>query len=103
MPSIHEARLRHALYYMSVLREADEFYRQGGESSSHGLQLFNAEWTNIQIAQERLSEYTDLDETSSRYCSEYPRGGSYLLNLRQYPRDRIRWLRSALKAARRLN
>src|SRR5712664_3836672 len=102
MPSIREARLRHASYYMNVLRAADDFYRQGGASSTRGLQLFNGEWTNIQVAQERLAEYSDLDETADGYCSEYPRGGSYLLNLRQYPRDRIRWLNSALAAARRL-
>ena len=100
-----EGQRRHASYYLSVLREAKELYKKGGEALKRGLVLFDLEWPNIQAgqiwAEEHASEDSE-DDVAVSLCSNYPGAGVYLLNLRQHPRERIRWLEAALVAARRL-
>ena len=50
-PDRAAAQYRHAAHYETVLRAADELYRQGGEAIKRGLALFDLEWTNIQAGQ----------------------------------------------------
>jgi tetratricopeptide (TPR) repeat protein len=97
-----EGQRRHALHYVSLLREADELYMQGGETIKRGLILFDLEWPNIQAGQAWAEKYASEDDLAASLCNYYPGAGSDLLGLRQDPREQIRWLNSALAAAQRL-
>jgi tetratricopeptide (TPR) repeat protein len=94
------ARKRHAEHYLGVLRAAKDLYKKGGESILQGLRLFNTEWGNIQEGQAWAARHFSEDAEASRICSSYPDAGAFLLDLRQHPRDRIRWRELALAAAR---
>ena len=87
---------------MSVLRKADEFYTQGSDGVLRGLRLFDLERANIEAGQAWAAGHAEADNTAAELCSDYPGAGAYVLNLRQHPRDSIRWLDAALTAARRL-
>ena len=94
------ARKRHAENYLNVLRIANDLYLQGGQPLNLALRLFDAEWTNIQTGFDWSSQRLFEDDTAARFSNEYPRAGMYLLDLRQYPRERVRWQEIALEAAR---
>lgn len=93
---------RHASYYLSVSREANNLYEQGGDALKRGIVLFDLEWTNIQAGQEWAVKHASKDDAAASLCSDYPNAGAYLLDLRLHSRERIRWRESALAAARRL-
>jgi tetratricopeptide (TPR) repeat protein len=92
---------RRAAHYANVLRSADELYIKGGDSLQRGLALFDSEWGNIQTGQ-AWAQANAEKETTAKLCSDYRDAGSYIPDLRQHPRDRIRWLETALAAIRRL-
>jgi tetratricopeptide (TPR) repeat protein len=92
------ARRRHAEHYLWVLRAANGLYEMGSESVIPGLRLLDTEWSNIVAGQ--LWSSQSIEEEASRICSDYPKAGGLLLDLRQHPRDRIHWLELALAAAR---
>jgi len=96
------AQQKHAAHYETVLRATKELYKQGGEAITRGLALFDLEEKNIQAGQAWAEANAEKDDTAAQLCSDYPDAGAYVLNLRQHPRERIRWLESALAAARRL-
>ena len=102
MPSLREAGLRHARYYESVLRNANESYQQGGESTREGLILLDSEWDNIQTGQTWATAFMEVDNNAAQLCSDYPEAGVYILDLRQSFHNRIDWRESALAAAREL-
>jgi hypothetical protein len=82
MPSLREARLRHAAYYEQVLREANTFYKQGGEALQQGLALFDQEWANIQAGWVHAAHLSLEDDVAARLCNSYPGAGAFLLDLR---------------------
>jgi tetratricopeptide (TPR) repeat protein len=92
----------HAVHYWTVAATANELYLKGGGWVKHGLGLFDIEWKNIQAGQAWAEAYASEDDTAARLCSDYPNVGVHLLDLRQHPREHIRWLEAALVAARRL-
>ena len=69
---------------------------------AEGLSLFDSERVNIEAGQAWTAARSASDEQAARLCNEYPNAGAYILSLRQYPRDSIRWLEVALRAARKL-
>jgi tetratricopeptide (TPR) repeat protein len=97
----HASR-HHATHYATVLRAAKELYKQGGEAIQRGLALFDLEQKNIQAGQAWAEANLGKDDTAAQLCDDYPDAGTYILDLRQHPHERIRWLESALAAARRL-
>jgi len=97
------SQLRHATHYEAILRAADELYREGGRALKQGLELFNLEWSNIQAGQGWAEAYSTENDEAAELCINYPNGGAHLLDLRQHPRERVRWLEAALAAAQRLN
>ena len=99
---LKEASARHAEHYMAVLAAANALYLKGGEGVLQGLALFDLERANIEAGQAWAAGRADRDDAAARLCSSYPNAGAYVLDLRQHPRDRIRWLEAALAAARRL-
>ena len=93
---------RHAAHYEAVALAADDLYLQGGSGLLQGLGLFDLEWGNIQAGQAWAAAGAAEDEAAARLCSAYPDAGAHCLDLRQHPRERIRWREAALAAARRL-
>ncbi len=97
------ARQRFSAHYQSVLHEADALYEQGGEFLRRGLGLIDLEWNNIQDGQVWAATHVDDDHAARELCNSYPDAGKYVLELRQRPRERIRWSEAALTAAQKLN
>ncbi|MGH9854866.1 MAG: tetratricopeptide repeat protein, partial [Blastocatellia bacterium] len=96
------ARQRFSAHYQSVLHEADALYEQGGEFLKQGLDLVDLEWGNIQTGQVWAATHVDGDRAACELCNSYPDAGKYVLELRQHPRERIRWSEAALAAAQKL-
>ncbi len=96
------SRQRHSAHYQSVLHEADALYEQGGGFLNQGLDLVDLEWHNIQAGQVWAATHVDGDRAACELCNSYPDAGRYVLDLRQHPRERIRWSEAALAAARAL-
>ncbi|HQK14779.1 MAG TPA: tetratricopeptide repeat protein [Anaerolineae bacterium] len=110
------AAYRHAAHYEQVLRAANTAYLQGNEGILAGLALYDREAANIHAGQKRMAdlmiEDLEIAKPSSQslvpnpqslnLTSEYPDAGAYILDLRLHPRERIRWLEAALRAARAL-
>lgn len=102
-PERSACQQRHAEYYQSVLHEADALYEQGGEALKRGLALVDREWHNIEAGHTWATTNTEQDRAARELCSSYPDAGRYVLDLRQHPRERIRWCETALAAAVRLD
>src|SRR5205085_1600583 len=98
-----QAGLFHSLHYLLLLWTAKDLYKKGGEAITDGLTLFDNERVNIEAGQAWAAARFTGDEQAARLCNEFPNAGAYVLNLRQHPRDEIRWLEAALHAARKLN
>ena len=94
---------RYATHYKEVLAAANDLYKEGGEALASGLALFDLEWGNVQAGHNWVAaQGVEVDEDVSRLGITYPNAGVYVLDLRQHPRQRIRWLEIALAAAKRL-
>ncbi|HEY4677233.1 MAG TPA: tetratricopeptide repeat protein [Candidatus Angelobacter sp.] len=98
----YTAQKRHAGHYLEVMRAADALYKKGGESVTRGLALFDLEATNIRTGHDWVVDHHQDHNSIAEWCWQYPIVGVYCLLLRQHPRERIRWLETALTAARRL-
>jgi tetratricopeptide (TPR) repeat protein len=97
------AQKRFAMHYRDVLGEGDELYLKGDESLLRGLALIDLEWGNIQAGHAWVATEADpTDVDVAELGMTYPNAGTYVLTLRQDSRERIRWLETALVAARRL-
>ncbi|MGH9846329.1 MAG: NB-ARC domain-containing protein, partial [Blastocatellia bacterium] len=97
------ARQRHAAHYQSVLHEADALYEQGGDLMKLGVDLVDLEWQNVQAGQVWAASAMDADRAARELCNSFPDAGKYVLDLRQHPRERIRWSEAALEAAKKMN
>jgi tetratricopeptide (TPR) repeat protein len=94
---------RHAIHYNAVLVAADRFYLQGGQDLARGLGLFDLEWANIQAGQAWVAAQDfETDQELARLSLTYGWAGAFILDLRQHPRERIRWLERALTVAQGL-
>jgi tetratricopeptide (TPR) repeat protein len=98
----HAASLRHAEHYLVALWRADDLYTRGGESVLQGLALYDLELKNIQVGHVWAASHAERDRQAMQLCSSYPARGVNVLQLRQHPREGIRWCELALEAARRL-
>jgi len=96
------ARHRHAAHYQSVLHEADALYEQGGKFLKQGLDLVDLEWQNIQAGQVWAATHLESDRLACELCNSFPDAGRYVLDLRQHPRERIRWSEAALAASHKM-
>ncbi len=70
------AALRHARYYLELIRFAHNLYMHGGESMIRGLALFDLEWGNIQAGQSWAASHVESDREAATLCNEYPAYGS---------------------------
>lgn len=103
MPSLEEARRRHARHYYEVLSTAHLLYALGGSGLNEGLRVFDEAWDNIQTAYEWAAAPAGRDSEADEMCSLYASTAASLLSLRRTPRERLRWFEGAREAARRLN
>jgi tetratricopeptide (TPR) repeat protein len=97
-----QAALRHSIYYLAVLENADKLYRRGGESLMRALALFDGERGNVYAGQAWAADHWAKDQEVAQLCNDYPDRGTNVLLLRQRPREQIRWREVALNAARQL-
>ena len=103
-----DAQQKHANHYSKVLSQAEKFYEMGGTNLLAGLKLFDREWANIKIGQawvkNKITVSSKLNKSDLRLvlqmASSYAKDGIYVLDLRLYPRDKIDWLETGLKAAK---
>src|SRR5687767_10714904 len=102
MDEFHDIARRHAAYFETVLRTANELYAQGGDDLKRGLKIFDEEWMNIQGFQNWAAQNTQGDRKAAKLCSNYPYVGEMLVYLRLPASDRIAWGEAALVAARRV-
>lgn len=100
-PNLYQNNLRHSIYYGQILRKADELFKQGGDSTRQGLDLFQTSLENIRVGQAWAEENSGNDAQAAALCSSYVLGNQ-LLEFGLLPVDRIRWLEAGLTAARRL-
>lgn len=98
-----QAEQHHAEPSRSVLSASKEQYIQGGENVSSGLAFLDREWANIRAGQAWAERNLQGSRAAASLCSSYPDAGAYVLDLRLHPRERIRWLETALAAARQMN
>lgn len=96
------AQRRHAEHYKDVLAAATDLYLEGGEAVRRGLSLFDAEHANIEAGQAWAASQPEADSQAAQLGIDYPNAGAYVLQIRQHPREQIKWLETALQAARRL-
>jgi len=96
-------RERHAGHYQTVCGAANALYARGGEWLLRGLMLFDLEWDNVEAGYRWAEENAGGNRRALELCDDYPAGCAYILVMRQHPRQRIAWLETALKAARRLD
>src|SRR5262245_66463942 len=102
MPNQYDAHILHALHYLSVLWEASQRYKKGGEAIWQSLRLFDGEWNNIQSGRAWAVAYADQDDEAAELCNAYAWSGGYLFLLRLHLREQILWSEAGLAAARRL-
>ncbi len=104
---------RHAAHYEQMLRNANILYLQGHEDILEGLTLYDREAHNIHsgfawassffssyLQSEKKKTEIDIEQERASLCNAYLDAGSYILELRLHPRERIAWLEAALRAAR---
>ena len=102
LKELDDAGQRHAAHYLQVLKSADDLYAQGGDALKRALVQFDAEWSNIQAGQAWACNHAATSAEAAQLCSNYPERGTFLLFLRQHPREQIRWRELGLSAARQL-
>jgi len=105
-------KLSHAVHYKNVLSNAETLFLKGEKDLLVGLALFDLERYNIRAGEvwvENAAMQADImnigpnEEEALRLCSIYPLVGINIFLLRLNPSELIRWLESALAAARELN
>ena len=75
MVSEYQASLRHAAHYLQILRAADKNYYLGHDTLTHGLNLFDSEWPNIQIGQVWACRNSDAVHEAASLCINFPYWG----------------------------
>ncbi len=103
MPNKYQAFLRIAKFYYEALRRMNKLYREGGDAVTSALPAFNLEWQNIEHAYQWVFENAPDDYKAAILCCYYPDAGALILNYRQNPQQRIKWLKAAFEAAQALN
>ena len=86
---------------VTLFARANVLYLQGGEALERGLALFDAHRINIESGWTWASAHAEQDEWADQLCARFPVAGTDILDIRQTPAERIRWLQAPLAAARR--
>ena len=98
----YNAATRQAAHYLTVLRRVGDAYRQGGEGVLDGLHRFDRERAHIEVGHAFAAAHVESDDRAATLAQDYRPAAWYVLELRQHPREKIRWVEATLKAARKL-
>lgn len=97
-----KAILRHARYYIQIMHEANNSYCAGGRFIDAGLQLFDRERENLDVAWKRLQEQAG-DEEVDLLLIEASNSSGFIGEIRYRTEDElVPQLEAALAAAKRL-
>ncbi len=102
LPSLREVQLRRLRHYEVKLGAANEAFLLGGRAQRDWLGVFDADWEGIRAAYLWAASLMEEDEEAADYVNRYAGVGSSVLAFRLPPREFIRWMELALRAARRL-
>jgi tetratricopeptide (TPR) repeat protein len=89
----------HATYFKDVLTQTSKLYLKGGDSILSGLALYDLERENVEAALAWAASLLGQNKTATILSSEYYYNGAYVFSLRLHPREQIRHLEVAIKAA----
>lgn len=76
---------RHARYYETILKDANQLYSQGGDAAQEGLKQFDIERANIEAGFTWAAANATRDEAAAELCNSYPNAGYRFLDIRQSP------------------
>lgn len=102
MPKTQEAQLRHATYYLGVVKAADSLYKQGDQAFELALGDFRIDETNIRTGLESAAKYSKDSDQAAAICNDFPNAGALLFAMLFAPVERFQWLEYAREAARGL-
>ena len=97
-----EARLRHANYYLPILKSAHENVIKGGEKAQLGYQVFHREWPNINAGFNRMHKNSVEGKKAAEIFNSYILSGVNLFPHRYFPRDWLKFMETGLKVSQRL-
>jgi tetratricopeptide (TPR) repeat protein len=97
MPSLHQARLRHALHYLDFLRKAEASFARGQESFQ-AVKILIENLSNIEAAI-HWGEENSSDPEVAEICSAFPKAGALLFSHIYPARMRLRMAEQARAAA----
>jgi len=96
------ARFRLAQYYLNIMRASQRIYQQGHENEAYALAMFDQEKDQIKRWQAWTTHNAEEDEQATALCSAYAGASPDIFKLRLLPQEYLRWLETAVEAARRL-
>ncbi len=96
-------RRRMADHAVNLLKRANELYRLGGEGVRRGLALFDRQRPAIESGRAWISARAGRDDWAALICAGFPLIGPEILDIRQTPSERVRWLLDSLAAARKVD
>jgi tetratricopeptide (TPR) repeat protein len=99
---LREARIRHAIFYLSILDTAGESFSKGGEKVIEGLKLFHQEWENIRCGLSRVHKGSVEGKKAAELFSSYMSAGNQLLRFRFFQKECREFLEAGLKISQRL-
>lgn len=102
MPDLRKAQLRHARYYLEVVRAAETLLAQGGErNSSSAIGTALDHLPNIDVAMQWARENSESDKCAAQICSDYPKAGALLFSHIYSPQRQLDDCKVAMLAAAR--
>jgi tetratricopeptide (TPR) repeat protein len=99
MSRLLEIQLRHSSHYLTLLRGLGEQFTEGREALKNALTQYESEAGNIDAGFDSAERHAGKNGQAARLCTEYANAAPHLLNFRQQPRERLRWLKVALATA----
>ena len=98
-----ETRLKHAAYYLSIFKTAQENMLKSGEKARDGLQLFFREWANIRSAFDRVRKNSVEGKQAAELFNSFMISGAELLPLFFFSKECQNHLEAAIKVSQRLD
>ncbi|HEX7181236.1 MAG TPA: tetratricopeptide repeat protein [Thermoanaerobaculia bacterium] len=92
----------HARHYAEGLHVAHELFHRKGGGLQQSLAWFDLEQSNILQGQAWAERRAKTDDVAAALCIDYALEGENLIRMRLHPKERVRWIESALAAAQRL-
>lgn len=95
------AMIAHSVHYLKVLFNINQLYIKGGNDLLLCLQLYDAEWINIEVGQRTSVVYIEENREATQACNWYARQAS-INSLRLNPTVNLKWIENGLRASKLL-